>query len=1113
MDPVTTIGLVSGVLTFLTFGTAVVKGAVGIHQSSNGVLEGIKSSEDAARELKRLATRLRPPHSSNLNGQDDLCVLADECCSQVEKLVALLEDLKPDDHKSKRRSLWASLKNKLHEKERNDLEGKLKGFRDRLQLQLVAVMRTSLEELVTLVKANAVNTEDLQQSICQLKQGVEIAGLSDSAKSQIRSLLTDLLTAPDKFMTGIAQHRIIDALAFPDMHGRHDSIERAHAQTFRWLMYYDATDDEAIMKKLWWLDREEALVEAKKAPRFKAHKRFTNWLKSGNGIFHISGKLGSGKSTLMKYLGDEAKKSKYLQTWACGRKLVFAQFYFWRHGAEPLQRSLDGLRRTLLCEVLRQYPELIPTVLPSQWKGSKALSLQASPLLWHVPPSPSNILPPLPHISQDEVEDAFALLVNSIGSERYRELCFCFFIDGLDEFESRGRNDYTAMAKLLNEWMTNGSSANGIKICVSSRDYNAFQDAFLEERRLHLHDLTRIDIEVVVRHDLHQISGSPGFDSLVHDILQAAQGIFQWVTAVVRYAREQISSGIDNAEELRADVKNLPTETFALYKEVLKRLPDATTRRRAYRTLAMVLEANRLGLRLSVDAYSFFRNYEADRSFSMRDSVPGAATSDSEQRGIKLLRGCSGGLFEPFAVHGRAQDCERPKFQSIRFTHRSVADFLASNGIQEEKIKHLAEFSSLEAVSYILLADLRMFYAHLTRRRSGRLNIHFLIATASFSSRLLRSRYDAGLDKEPYSFLEALDTIFSDMDALSANSMARLSFNVWEAEFTESDRVITRCCACRSFGNTPGDTLTRIILLRPIYSRIFMGPPEYPLWKIQKDSSVSDSVEKMALLTYMLFSRRRMKACQDERAHFAILDVLHEKQAFTHTTHLAPKATFNGVYPNGMTPNLTIWQHFLQFEWIYQHGDMSSRRPKSCDPLPAEELDARFAKILLWFLERGADPTFAVEPRAFEAPSPNNPRERLSVDFLFATQTGGRIATVVRVNDTFDLSYRVGFGQRRNLPVTKRASLRDWILDLKVDEQSKNEILQLLPETTPLTMIHENADDVQWHSLKELSDVPRLNPIWRTALALIPLIGPLILYYLGWATFEVVLLITLGCWF
>jgi hypothetical protein len=47
-----------------------------------------------------------------------------------------------------------------------------------------------------------------------------------------------------------------------------------------------------------------------------ASEPLTHWLSSGNGIYHISGKLGSGKSTLMKFLCEHKRTKAELQNWA-----------------------------------------------------------------------------------------------------------------------------------------------------------------------------------------------------------------------------------------------------------------------------------------------------------------------------------------------------------------------------------------------------------------------------------------------------------------------------------------------------------------------------------------------------------------------------------------------------------------------------------------------------------------------------------------------------------------------------------------------------------------------------------------------------------------------------
>lgn len=86
----------------------------------------------------------------------------------------------------------------------------------------------------------------------------------------------------------IAEQRILNSLAFGDMHGRFDAVDTAHYKTFKWLF-----DDNS----------QESNNECVRS----AGELFTHWLSSGQGIFHISGKLGSGKSTLMKFLCDHSR--------------------------------------------------------------------------------------------------------------------------------------------------------------------------------------------------------------------------------------------------------------------------------------------------------------------------------------------------------------------------------------------------------------------------------------------------------------------------------------------------------------------------------------------------------------------------------------------------------------------------------------------------------------------------------------------------------------------------------------------------------------------------------------------------------------------------------------
>lgn len=68
---------------------------------------------------------------------------------------------------------------------------------------------------------------------------------------------------------------------------------------------------------------------------------------------------------------------------------------------------------------------------------------------------------------------------------------FCFFIDGLDEYEG---DHFELLESLLSIF----ESSSNIKLCLSSRPLNCFEDTLrgAVDRKLYMQDLTKNDIEV-----------------------------------------------------------------------------------------------------------------------------------------------------------------------------------------------------------------------------------------------------------------------------------------------------------------------------------------------------------------------------------------------------------------------------------------------------------------------------------------------------------------------------------------------------------------------------------------------------------------------------------------
>jgi hypothetical protein len=237
--------------------------------------------------------------------------------------------------------------------------------------------------------------------------------------------------------------------------------------------------------------------------------KFADWLENDGGIYWISGKAGSRKSTLMKYLCGQERTSKILQKWAGSERLVFASYFFWSAGYQ-MQKSQEGLLRSLLYQVLKECPALIGTALPSWWETNHS----GTPL-WSV----------------QDLSDAF----DRIAAQVLLPAKFCFSIDGLDEYEG----EYIDIVRMLESL----ASSSSVKLCVSSRPWNVFVESFGAnvDRKLLLQDFTRDDVKKYVKDVLGGDSRFRRLEDkdnrckdLIQEIVDIAQGVFLWVILVVR---------------------------------------------------------------------------------------------------------------------------------------------------------------------------------------------------------------------------------------------------------------------------------------------------------------------------------------------------------------------------------------------------------------------------------------------------------------------------------------------------------------------------------------------------------------------------------------------------
>ncbi|KAH6714421.1 hypothetical protein BKA61DRAFT_359607 [Leptodontidium sp. MPI-SDFR-AT-0119] len=421
--------------------------------------------------------------------------------------------------------------------------------------------------------------------------------------------------------------------------------------------------------------------------RIRAHTRdsFVAWLRSGNQIYHISGKAGSGKSTLMKFLCQHSRVRKELESWAGEKRLVFAQFFFWNSG-EKLQTSLEGLYRSLLFETLKQYPDLIPEIFPEEWDALDSATSRFE--------SPSFRI--------TEIKAAFNKLISKRTFPKHR---LCFFIDGLDEYEGDSL-EHWKLADSLRNW----TSSTDIKICVSSRPHTEFMHTFSDSLnfRLRLHELTRADISrfasAMFEKDINFDRVKDVYTNLVRDIVGAANGVFLWARLVVRSLLEGVGHH-DSQSALQEKLNSIPKDLDELFAKLLGSI-NPSDRKRSDQML-FIATGDPPENPMNALAYSWLEDLN-DPNFPFSSPTQGYSNEEIKKRHDDLrpqLDSLSKGLLEMVPDDRASEDIFFG--YTVQFFHRTVRDYLRDDSRQRRFQGRLPDFNLDEVYLRLSLAELK----------------------------------------------------------------------------------------------------------------------------------------------------------------------------------------------------------------------------------------------------------------------------------------------------------------------------------------------------------------------------------------------------------------------
>ncbi|KAJ8125002.1 hypothetical protein O1611_g8638 [Lasiodiplodia mahajangana] len=368
------------------------------------------------------------------------------------------------------------------------------------------------------------------------------------------------------------------------------------------------------------------------------------------------------------------KTRDLLAVWKGDNKLVTAIFCFWALGT-PMQKSPLGLLQSLMFQILRTDSTLAAALFPNKRSREP----------WTV----------------SELREAFRRVPELISGKTK----FCFFIDGLDEYPGNETD--------LIEIVDDISSSSSIKICVSSRPWNRFREAYSSCPSIAVEHLTKNDILNYIKAELlasdafqENLSADARCGTIIPQLVLQSRGVFLWVFLVVRSLKRDLKSR-EPYEHLQLRINEIPQSLEGYFQRIFDRI-DTIYRQQTARLFLIALhleEHNENSFPLV--AYSCIETevrdprYAVDQPLIARDpswirripdylaGLKKLAVTRLDDRCKDLLQPRTNDSWHPDSIH----------YIHISLLHRTVRDFLRDNYLDSLKDRAGENFSPEDSIA------------------------------------------------------------------------------------------------------------------------------------------------------------------------------------------------------------------------------------------------------------------------------------------------------------------------------------------------------------------------------------------------------------------------------
>lgn len=358
----------------------------------------------------------------------------------------------------------------------------------------------------------------------------------------------------------------MESLDIPEMYRRSDQIDAATEGTLEWLF-----DDKQS--------------PASSGPRRRS-PGLSDWLQSKDGMFWISGKPGSGKSTAMKHILTQPDTTRFLRK-ADGKAKWHVFGFFFTDRGNNAQRSWSCMLHVMLLRLLEEFPQLLPLVAPLGVRrvstpddGLSESSIRALKIQWEI----------------ETLQEALL----TCKRQTFVTIRCLFLLDALDEHEGRPHE----MAKYLKQFASSGQdegSSNSIKVCVASRPDDDIKDLLTGISGFQIHEHTSDDVKRYVSYRLRK---NPVMYRKLHDsasetseqarkifdqIITRAKGVFLWVRLVIDEVLDKLNNG-KPLLYIQKHLRDLPEDLNKFFIHMLQKV-DPAYHRESYIILDSVLNA------------------------------------------------------------------------------------------------------------------------------------------------------------------------------------------------------------------------------------------------------------------------------------------------------------------------------------------------------------------------------------------------------------------------------------------------------------------------------------------------------------------------------------------